>query len=347
MLQQADPQTLITAARTGDQDAFHQLTEPYRHELLVHCYRLLGSTEDAEDLLQETLLRAWRRLDTFVYNLSFRAWLYKIATNACLNALAKKPRRTLPHTLSPSGDPQVPLAPPLTEPIWLQPFPDEWLPEAAEPTDSSADPETHYTQQESISLAFIIALQLLPPRQRAVLILSDVLDWHASEVAELLDLTVPAVNSALHRARATLAKNRSGQSQPVSPQDAATQQLLQQFVHAMQNADVAGMIALLKQDAIFTMPPSPTWFQGPDSIWKLFANQLFGGNAVGRWRLLPTHANLQPAFGLYHMDEATQTYHPYAVQVLTLESPHGPITEVVSFSDPHLFAWFGLPAELH
>lgn len=343
MLQQADPQPLILAAQSGNQEAFHQLTEPYRRELLVHCYRLMGSTEDAEDLLQDTYLRAWRGLDTFVRNVSFRAWLYKIATNTCLNALAKRPRRTLPQTAGPSGDPRLPLAPPVGEPIWLQPFPDEWLPEAA--AETAADPETHYTRQESVSLAFILALQLLPPRQRAVLILSDVLDWHATEVAELLDLTVPSVNSALHRARATLAKNRS--SQPLPPQDSATQQLIQQFVRAMENADVAGIVALLKADAVFTMPPSHTWYQGPESIWELFANQLFGGQAVGRWHLVPAQANLQPSLGLYRLDEARRIYRPYALQVITVSPDSGLISEIVSFSDPALFPRFGLPPELH
>jgi RNA polymerase sigma-70 factor, ECF subfamily len=344
MLERTDPQPLITAAQSGNEDAFHQLTEPYRRELLVHCYRLLGSTEDAEDLLQETLLRAWRRLDTFVRNVSFRAWLYKIATNACLNALAKRPKRTLPDTLSTSGDPRERLAPPVTEPIWLQPFPDEWLPERV--ADAATDPEARYSNQESISLAFILALQLLPPRQRAVLILSDVLDWRATEVADLLGLTVSSVNSALHRARETLAKNRADEPEPIPLDNDATRHLLEQFVRAMENADVAGIVALLKADAVFSMPPSPTWYQGPETVWELFANQLFGGEAKGRWRLLPAQANLQPAFGLYRLDEASGKYRPYAVQVLTLEAPSGPITEVVSFSEPRLFAWFGLPSEL-
>lgn len=332
----------LAAARAGDQEAFHRLTEPYRRELLVHCYRLLGSNEDAEDLLQETLLRAWRRLDTFVRNVSFRAWLYKIATNACLNALAKRPRRILPDDAYPPGDPRQPLAAPLAEPIWLQPIPDEWLPEAL------ADPEARYSDRESISLAFVLALQLLPPRQRAVLILCDVLDWRASEAAKLLGLTVSAVNSALHRARDTLARRRAGRYEqvPVTLEDEATRSLLQQYVRAMENADVAGLVALLKEDATFTMPPIPTWYRGRESIEALFTHSLFAGEAAGRYRLLPARANRQPAFGLYRRDSATGTYQPFVLQLFGLVGPAGPIAEIVSFLDPHLFVLLGLPEQL-
>jgi RNA polymerase sigma-70 factor (ECF subfamily) len=344
---EAEETQALAAANAGNQEAFHHLTEPYRRELLVHCYRLLGSMEDAEDLLQETLLRAWQRLDTFVRHVSFRAWLYKIATNACLNALAKRPRRILPESSYPPGDPSQPQAPPVAEPIWLQPFPDEWLPEIV--AGATSDPEAHYTRRESISLAFVLALQLLPARQRAVLILRDVLDWQAKETAELLGLTVSSVNSALHRARETLAKSQAAGARergPILLEDQATRNLLQLYVQAMENADVAGMIALLKEDATFTMPPIPTWYRGHASIQALLTYMLFAGEAAGRWRLLPAHANLQPAFGLYQRDETNGTYQPYALQVLTLVGEAGQISEIINFLGSSMFAQFGLPAEL-
>src|SRR5512136_25487 len=215
----------LAAARAGDPNAFGGLTEPYRHELQVHCYRMLGSLQEAEDLVQETFLRAWRRLETFKGRASLRAWLYKIATNACLDALEKRPRRTLPVRSQPPADPSEPPTPPLTELIWLEPFPDDLL-DDVEPT-----PEARYALHESITLAFLTALQLLPPRQRAVLIMRDVLDWDASEVAELLDMTVSAVNSALHRARAALNKNYSPEPLVnLKLVDPATRALLDRYV---------------------------------------------------------------------------------------------------------------------
>ena len=213
----------VAAALAGDQNEFSDLVEPYRHELQVHCYRMLGSLHEAEDMVQETFLRAWRRLETYAGRASLRAWLYRIATNVCLDALEKRPRRTLPVRSQPPAEPSALPAPPLTELIWLEPFPDDLL-DDVEPT-----PEARYALHESITLAFLTALQLLPPRQRAVLIMRDVLDWDASEVAELLDMTVSAVNSALHRARVALNKNysaepprqsqadRSGHARPARP----------------------------------------------------------------------------------------------------------------------------------
>src|SRR5512135_253769 len=188
----------LAAARAGDQREFSRLTEPYRHELQLHCYRILGSLQDAEDIVQETLLRAWRRLETYEGRAPLRAWLYKIATNACFDALNKRPRRVLPTAQYAPADPRQPFAPPVAEPIWLEPYPDDLI---AEP---EAGPEARYSLRESVSLAFLAALQSLPARQRAALILCDVLDWHASEVSELLEITVSAVNSALHRARVTM-----------------------------------------------------------------------------------------------------------------------------------------------
>jgi RNA polymerase sigma-70 factor, ECF subfamily len=333
----------LAAAKAGDQQAFQQLTEPYRRELLVHCYRMLGSSDDAEDLVQETFVRAWRSLNTFVRPKYFRAWLYKIATNACLNERASRSRRILPHNAQPPSQASEPLAAPILEPIWLQPFPDAWMPEAP------VDPEARYASQERISLAFALALQLLPPRQRAVLILCDVLDWPASETADLLEMTVSAANSALHRARATLAENRTVEdAEPARPGGgrAPAPEVLERYVQAMSNADVGGLVALLKEAAIFAMPPIPTWFRGRVVIGDFFAGGLFAGDASGRWQLVRTGANLQPAFGLYQLDAAQTKYQPFAIQVLTFDRLGEAIAEIHGFSDPGQFARFNLPLEL-
>jgi len=334
----------LTAAQAGDEHAFQALIEPYRRELLVHCYRMLGSLDDAEDLVQETFLRAWRSLDTFVRPQYFRAWLYKIATNACLNELARRTRRSLPDGLTASSPPTEPLAAPVMEPIWMQPFPDAWLPEAL------ADPEAGYASQERISLAFATALQLLPARQRAVLILCDVLDWSASETADLLEMTVSAANSALHRARETLAENRksgAGETSAPARRVSPAPERLARYVQAMHNADVGGLVALLKQEAVFTMPPIPTWFRGRTVIGEFLSAGLMAGDAAGRWRLAPTGgANLQPAFGLYAFDPVAGLYQPFAVQTVAFDSLGEEIIEIVSFGDPGLFPRFNLPPTL-
>ena len=339
----------LAAARRGNQDEFSGLIEPYRRELQVHCYRLLGSVHEAEDLVQETLLRAWRRLDTYEGRASFRAWLYKIATNACLDVLAsrKRARRVLPPATHPAADPNAAVMAPIMEPIWLEPFPDEWLVEAA------LNPETRYAAHESVSLAFLAALQLLPPRQRAVLVLCDVLDWSAREAAELLGLTVSAVNSALHRARVTLGKHyhaRGPEAAPTRPGDEATRALLHKYVRAWEAADVDGLVALLKEEAVFTMPPSPSWYRGRAPIGAFVAATIFGdegmfpGQAAGRWRLMPARANAQPAFAVYERDPSGGGYRAFALQVLTFDGDQ--LAEVANFIDAALFARFGLPAQL-
>jgi RNA polymerase sigma-70 factor, ECF subfamily len=337
----------LAAARRGNPDEFSGLIEPYRRELQVHCYRILGSLHDAEDLVQETMLRAWRRLDTYEGRASFRAWLYKIATNACLDVLAsrKRARRVLPPATHPTADPRAAVLPPLMEPMWLEPFPDEWLVEAA------ANPEARYSARESVSLAFLVALQLLPPRQRAVLILCDVLDWRAREVAELLGLTASAVNSALHRARTTLARHyhaRPSETAQAALADERQRALLHQYVRAWEAADVDGLVALLKDEAVFTMPPSPSWYRGRLAIGAFAAatifkdEGMFPGKAAGRWRLAPIHANTQPAFAVYERDPSGGGYHAFALQVLTFDGDQ--LAEVGNFIDPSLFAFFGLPA---
>jgi RNA polymerase sigma-70 factor (ECF subfamily) len=331
----------LAAARAGDHLEFGRLTEPHRRELQVHCYRLLGSLHEAEDVVQETMLRAWRWLDTFEGRASFRAWLYKIATNACLDALDKRRRRSLPMSTHPVADPHQPLDPPMSDSVWLEPLPDDFIAAAAE------NPEARYTIRESVTLAFLVILQTLPARQRAVLILCDVLDWRAKEVADCLGLTVSAVNSALHRARVTLAKHYHNQRpEPVSPLgETRWRDLLDRYVRAWETADVEALVGLLKEDAIFAMPPTPSWYRGRDSIRLILLAIPFAGNARGRWRLAPTHANGSPALGFYQRDQAASgVYRGVGVQVLKIEDDG--IAEVTSFMNPDFLPRFGLPAEL-
>lgn len=337
----------LAAARRGDAHEFGGLTEPYRRELQIHCYRILGSLHEAEDLVQETFLRAWRWLDTYQGRASFRAWLYKIATNACLDALDRaRSRRLLPAHTYPASDPRAPILPPTPEISWLEPVPDEWLVETA------ANPEARYAAYESISLAFLTALQALPPRQRATLILSDVLDWPSREVADLLGLTVSAANSALHRARVTLAKHYHGrelETLPASMADERTRRLLERYVQAWETADVAGLVALLKEDATFAMPPSPSWYQGRAAIGVFAAATVFGekgmfpGQAAGRWRLQPTRANAGPAFAIYQRMEGNE-YQAFGIHVLACQA--GRLAQITSFIDPSLPPRFGLPPTL-
>ena len=339
---------LLAAARQGDSQVFSELTEPHRRELQIHCYRILGSLHEAEDMVQEAMLRAWKRLDSYEGRASFRAWLYKIATNACLDALdQRRSRRLLPSECVPASDPRGQVAPPSVELSWLEPFPDEWLGDK-----STLNTEARYSESESVSLAFLSALQALPPRQRAVLILRDVLDFSANETAEVLELTLSSVNSALHRARVTLSNRYHG----LEPESAAssfdnerTQYLLDHFVEAWQRADVDGLIALLKEDATFAMPPSPSWYQGPTAIGIFAAATVFGddgmfsGKASGRWKLLRTNANSAPAFAIYQRTEANQ-YQAFGILVLEIDA--GELTQLVSFIDPSLPTRFGLTVTL-
>ena len=338
----------LAAARSGDEHQFGELTEPYRRELQVHCYRILGSLHESEDMVQETMLKAWRRLNTYEGRASFRSWLYKIATNSCLDFLdQQKIRRLLPfEKLSPS-DPQTPILPPAPEITWLEPFPDEWLGDK-----SAINPEARYSDTESISLAFLTALQALPPRQRAVLILRDVLDFSATETADVLELTVSSVNSALHRARTTLSQRypRGEMENSTMPAtDERTQRLLDHFVQAWETADVDGLVALLKADAAFAMPPSPSWYQGLEAIRTFSATTIFAddgmfpGKALNRWRLLPTRANGSPAFAIYQRDENDE-YQAFGLIALTFEEDK--LSQIISFIDPTLPSRFGFPAIL-
>jgi RNA polymerase sigma-70 factor (ECF subfamily) len=332
-----------THTTTGEHSEFSSLIESYRQELHLYCYRLLGSLHDAEDLVQETMLRAWQYSDTFRGQSSLRTWLYKIATNVCLDALKKQQPRTLPVGLTPEADPLLSIAQAWAESTWLEPFPNSWLAEAIE------DPATRYSRHESVSLAFLTVLQLLPPRQRAILLLSDVLDWHANEVADLLSISVSAVKSALHRARVTLAKQyhvdeqkrREGLST-----DAETQALLERYLRAWNSRDVAGLVALMREDATFTMPPSPSWYRGREAIQTQIATH--GLAPELRWFFLPTGANGGPAFAVYRATEASGPARAFGIQVLTLEfSVSGVlIADVTTFLDPSLFPSFGFPLQL-
>jgi RNA polymerase sigma-70 factor, ECF subfamily len=346
LIQQDDSR--LAAAKNGDKDQFSELTEPYRRELQIHCYRILGSLQEADDLVQETFLRAWRRLDTYQGRASFRAWLYKIATNACLDVLDQRySRRLLPIDIFPDSDPNGTIDPPPSEIYWLEPFPDEWL------FDQTAiNPEARYSLHESVSLAFLTALQALPPRQRAALILTDVLDWSAREVAELLETSISSVNSALHRARVTLTKHYHGHLQENTRRvetDEQTQKLLNQYIEAWQTADIEGLVALLKKDAILTMPPSPSWYLGKKAIGIFAAKTvladhgMFPGKAKGRWKLLPLHANAQPAFAIYQHAE-NGDYHFAGIHVLTLKARQ--LTQITCFMDPSLSVHFGVSPTL-
>jgi RNA polymerase sigma-70 factor (ECF subfamily) len=319
--------------------------EPYRQELLVHCYRLLGSLYDAEDLVQETMLRAWQRFETFKGMSSLRTWLYTIATHVCLDALKKRRPRTLPQLSYPVADAFGRIPPAIAEAVWLEPFPDSWLAEAVD------NPEVRYTRRESISLAFLTALQLLPPRQRAVLILSDVLDWRASEVAHLLEISVSAVNSALHRARVTLAKNYHVDEDKIAQADrvdAATNLLMQRYVHAWETDDVVGLVALLKEDATLNMPPYPLWYKGRASIGAILSTLAFRSETSNHWQMYPTGANGQPAFALYRMSVAGPSYQAFGMQVLTLDSSvlDRRIAAVTIFNVPSLVTKFGFPLHI-
>jgi RNA polymerase sigma-70 factor (ECF subfamily) len=291
--------------------------------------------------VQETLLRAWKYYDSYRGQGTVRAWLYKITTNACLDALSRRAQRELPLVqLPPAGDlqPEPPLA---LEKALLEPLPESWLAGAA------GDPESEYQRRENVRLAFIVALQSLSAEQRAVLILREVLDWSTSEVAEMLDLSLSAVHSALYRARARLrrayAPEQPGEIAP-ELEDRAAARLLERYLQAWETADIAGLLALMREDVAFTMPPALIWYQGKAKLRALFTTVLFPGEAAGLWRLSPARANAQPAFGLYIFNPDTGAYHPYVLQVLTIRGEQ--IAECTNFLYPQDFERFGLPKVL-
>jgi len=312
---------------------FTSATGRFRGELLAHCYRMLGSAEEAEDMVQETYLRAWRSYAGFEGRSSVRTWLYRIATNACLTALERRGRRPLPSGLgAPSGDPETPVVAGPEMP-WLQPLPGALL--AAE----RADPASVTASRAGIRLAFVAALQHLSARQRAVLILRDVLEWPAAEVANLLGTTTTAVNSGLRRARAQLAQALPAEDELAEPAEPDRRALLDRFAAALENADVTALAQLLAEDVALEMPPALTWFTGRPAVVAFTAAQLL--TEPGALRLVPVTANGQPAFAVYRRDSGT-AYHAHAVQVLTMTATG--IARIVAFTDPGLFTSFGLPA---
>ena len=319
-----------------DQADFAQLTGPFRAELLAHCYRMLGSVHDAEDQVQETLIRAWRSYGDFEGRASLRTWLYKIATNACLRALENRGRRPLPSGLGAMGaNPEGRLAAGHGEVPWLEPIPDALV--RADP----ADPASVVVSRASLRLALIAALQHLPARQRAVLILRDVLQWRASEVADLLGTTPTAVNGLLLRARARIEQAGLAQEEIREPADTSQRTLLDRYAAAFENADASALSRLLREDAVFEMPPMLTWFAGRGRVGRFLGTRVLG--QPGDFKLVPIAANGQPGFACYLLDRDGR-HHAHAVQVLTVGDAG--IAHIVSFNQPELFPVFGLPQVL-
>jgi RNA polymerase sigma-70 factor, ECF subfamily len=318
---------LLEAARGGDEVAYGNLVEPYRGELHAHCYRMLGSVHDAEDALQDALLRAWRGLARFEGRSSLRSWLYTIATNTCLNAIERRPKRVLPIDYGPATDPHDGIGLPPIESVWVEPYPDEGL--GLE--DGYAAPEARYEVRESVELAFVAALQHLPANQRAVLILREVLGFSAKEVAESLETTVASVNSALQRARSTVDERlpeRSQQTTLRSLGDDRLRQVVESYMDAMQRGDVDAVVAMLAKDAAWSMPPLAAWFHGHDALTGFLVAGPLSGD--WRWRHLPAHASGQAAVGSYAWYAEEDTYRPFALDVLTLDG-EGRLKEITSF----------------
>jgi RNA polymerase sigma-70 factor (ECF subfamily) len=330
---------LLDAARGGDEDAYRRLVEPHREELQAHCYRMLGSVHDAEDALQDALLRAWRGLERFEGRSSVRSWLYKIATNACLDEIARRPRRMLPTDYGPAADPHDRSAAPLVESVWVEPYPDEML--AVE--DVIAAPEARYERREAVELAFIVALQHLPPRQRAVLILREVLGFSAREVAESLETSVGSVTGALHRARRAVDERLPDESQQATLRalgDDGLRELVEAYTDAWERGDLESIVAMLVEDATIAMPPMSLWYSGRDAIAVFLAKWAL----QDRWRFVPTRANGQLAFGTYSWDAKKGSYVASAVDVLTLRGAQ--VEAITAFVSPEVFRSFGLPDEL-
>ena len=332
---------LLSAACNGDEDAFRRLVEPYRAPLHAHCYRMLGSVHDAEDALQDALLRAWRGLCGFHGPGKVRNWLYRIATNACLDAVSRRPKRVLPIDYGqPVGDKGHELGEPVAESLWVEPYPDEIM--GLE--DGYAGPAARYEQREAVELAFIAALQHLPPRQRAVLILREVLGFSAKEVSESLETTIASVNSALQRARKALEERLPEESQQTTMRslgDRRVSEILQRFVDAFEGGDVEAIVAMLAEDATFAMPPYEEWYLGREAIADSW---LMPGEPPRDLRYIQTRANGQLAFGAYGFDPERNRFLPIALDVLTLRN--GRIADITAFRSPAIFRRFGLPDEL-
>jgi RNA polymerase sigma-70 factor, ECF subfamily len=324
-----------------DRDTLQGAMERHRRELQVHCYRMLGSFHDAEDLVQETFLRAWRGIDGFEARASIRGWLYRIATNACLNVLASRARasRVLPDMQGPAFD-RMPDPAPASDVPWLEPCPDVAIEGAAA---MPPGPDARYELREAVRLSFIAAIQSLPPRQRAVLLLHDVVGWSAAEVADLLDGSVASVNSLIQRARATLdARLPEGRTSVTSSPTDRQRALLDRYLRSWESVDVASFVDLLQEEAVLSMPPWPHWYRGRAAIGTVFSwTARLGGH--GPFRLVPTGANGQPAFAFYSRFQGTE-WRAHSIQVLTLDGDA--VAEMTSFITPSLFGAFGLPATL-
>ena len=332
-----DPgRALLLAARAGDEAAFEQLVEPRRRELHAHCYRMLASVHDAEDALQETLLRAWRGLAAFEERSSLRSWFFRIATNVCLNMIERRPARLLPATYGPPDDPHR-LDPPFVDAPWLEPYPD------ADLADGFAAPAARYEQRESVELAFVAALQLLPARQRAALVMREVLGFSASEVADALDTSVASVNSSLQRARKAIADHVPERSQQATLRalgETRLRAIVAGYMDAMERADIPAVIAMLTEDATWSMPPIASWYRGLDDI-AVFLRE---GALVPSWRRAPAHANGQLAVGGYIWSPERGCYLANVIDVLTLRGDR--IASVTAFISSEIFPSFGLPPEL-
>ncbi len=361
----AEDDQLLGRARAGEQPAFASLVERHRGELHAHCYRMLGSVHDAEDALQDALLRAWRALPRFEGRSSLRSWLYTIATNTCLDQIARRPKRVLPIDYGPATDPQVGPGEPLVESVWIEPYPDALV----GLRDGFAAPDARYELRESVELAFVAALQHLPANQRAVLILREVLGFSAKEVAATLETTVASVNSAMQRARATVAERVPEQSQQATLRalgDDSVRTLVDRYVDAWERDDVQAFAAMLSEDATFAMPPLVSWYAGRAAIERWASALPLAG--AWRWRALRSTANAQPALGFYAWNEQQRCHRPFALNVLSLRGDQ--VSAVTAFiarsTEPRerevferypdepidaakvdeLFARFGLPAEL-
>jgi RNA polymerase sigma-70 factor, ECF subfamily len=316
---------LLETAKSGSEEAYRRLVEPHRAELHAHCYRMLGSVQDAEDALQEALVRAWKGLPKFEGRSSLRSWLYRIATNTSLDAIERRPKRILPIDYGPPADPAGGVGEPLVESVWIEPYPDETL--GIE--DGYASPDASYEQRESVELAFIAALQMLPANQRAVLILREVLGFSAQETAETLDTTVASVNSALQRARATTEKRLPEQSQQETLKtlgDEQVKEIVERYAEAWERNDVDTVVSMLAEDAAFTMPPMSRWFYGEGIRPWLEASSMTG---EWGWQALPVTANGQAALAFYSWDPQQHARVPFAINVLTFEGEK--IKEVDAF----------------
>jgi len=341
----AQDRELLTAARGGDEGAFERLVSSRHGELQAHCYRMLGSVQDAEDAMQEALIRAWRGIARFEGRSSLRSWLYRIATNTCLDAIAKRPKRVLPVDYGPPSDPHDGPGQPVVESVWVEPFPDEIL----EIEDAYEAPDASYEQREAVELAFVAALQLLPANQRAALIMREVLGFSASEAAESLDTTTASINSALQRARKTMESKTPEQSQQKTLRslgDERVTELVEAYVDAWEREDIEEVVSMLADDATFSMPPLATWYGGPDGKRSL-TDFMHVGPLSGEWRWRPVRvrANGQEALAYYEWDEDSEAYIPFALNVLTFRGEE--ISDVTAFicrsiesQDPESYARF-------